>query len=93
MFKNILIGIFIGIIINGCAFQPQELHLDIKTGLQQSNIGNNVEVYVKVVDDRETTDIGHRGSADGQHAKITAKNNLVLVVKEAIIKGLEVNNL
>jgi uncharacterized lipoprotein len=76
---------------SGCAYSPQHVDIDPTLNLSESNIGNNLEVFVSVADERADIVIGHRGSAYGKAAKISNDQDICKVFRDAVVEGLKAN--
>ncbi len=76
-------------LLSGCAFQRQVVNLQPTVTVAGSDIGTGVSVAVKVVDERPTKSIGHRGTAYGKAAEIASDQDLAAVVAEQLRIGLE----
>ena len=89
MFKKNLLAILVIFGISGCVFEAQQVYLNPKVNISEKNIGHNSKIFLKVIDDRDTTTIGHKGSYEGKHAQITSKNSLPVALKQEIVRGLK----
>lgn len=80
---------FLALVLFGasCAWVPQSAELNVSPTFLPSAQGRGLTVAVEVLDRRMTTTIGHRG-VDSQNAKITTKQNLPLLFRDALIAGL-----
>lgn len=86
--KGLIALVLSGAVLSGCAFNPQQASLNPTLNISESQVGSNTKVAVKVIDERADKSLGRRGTAYGDAAEITAKQDLTTVVKEEIEKGL-----
>lgn len=70
----------------GCAWIPQTAHLKVEPFVAPSNDGRGAEFAVEVLDRRMTTTLGYRG-VDSQNATITSKQNIAVLVRDALLAG------
>ncbi|PKM08505.1 MAG: hypothetical protein CVV14_03760 [Gammaproteobacteria bacterium HGW-Gammaproteobacteria-4] len=77
------------LLLSGCAFNSQTARLAPTVNVQNSNEGNGVSVAVRVVDERTSKSLGHRGTAYGAAAEITAEQDVAVVVHEQLVTGLQ----
>ena len=91
MRENNILPIFVLLLLffSGCAYIPQEATLVPSVSVIPSNIGNDLEVSIKVVDERPTESLGNRGSAVVKGAEITTTQDLAAIIKDEIFKGLK----
>lgn len=92
--KTNLTVVFISIVmcfLFGCAFSPQKVMLEPTLKLSETNIGKGAQVSLDVVDERDDTSIGHRGTVYGKAAKISSNQDITQVFSDAITKGLKRN--
>ena len=78
----------LAVTIQGCAFTPQKANLTPTVNVTVSNEGKNVAVGVRVLDERASKSLGHRGTAYGAAAEITEEQDLAVVVKQQLVEGL-----
>lgn len=93
--KTNLTVVFISIVmcfLFGCAFSPQKVILEPTLNIAETNIGNGAKISFDVVDERDDTLIGHRGTAYGKAAKISNDQDITQVFSEAITEGLKRND-
>lgn len=74
--------------LSGCAFNPQKVHLAPTVNVAETNIGNGATVSLRVLDERPTKSLGHRGTAYGAAAEITTDQDLAAVVHDEVQRGL-----
>ena len=65
--------------LGACAYTSQEAELAPSVDIEASNIGAGKQVALKVVDERTTKTLGHRGSAFIKGAKITTDQDVASV--------------
>lgn len=84
----ILLLAFLAVAVTGvgCAWVPQSAQLKVVPRVAPSEQGRGVTIAVEVLDRRMTTTIGHRG-VDSQNAAITTKQNLSVLIRDALIAG------
>jgi len=70
----------------GCAWIPQNARLKVTPKVAPSEQGRGVTIAVEVLDRRMTTMIGRRGM-DSENAAITTKQNLSVLLRDALIAG------
>jgi uncharacterized lipoprotein YajG len=90
MHIRLIITMVTTIALSACAFTNQKA--DIKPELQvyASNIGQGKTVGVLIADERDTQDLGNRGSAlISKGAKISTDQNLAEVFRQAVFDGLK----
>lgn len=87
--KNIIV--FVLLFGLGCAYVPQQATIAPEIEIIKSSIGAGTHVYLQVVDERDDTVIGHRGSAYGKAAEITTTQDIRTIFIEEISKGLKAN--
>lgn len=81
-------AVLVAALVSGCAFNPQQANIQPNLKITQSNEGAGTTVSFRVVDERETKQLGNRGAAIGKAAKITAKQDVAAIVDEHIRQGL-----
>ena len=86
--NKILGCLIITMLVAGCAYIDQNLQVAPTTNIATSSIGSGKPVELKVVDDRDQTIIGRRGSAYGPAAKIQTNQDLAGLLREAVADGL-----
>lgn len=72
----------------GCTFIDQKVQIAPQMELAQVDIGHGKKVAMKVVDDREDSVIGKRGTGMVQGAKITTDQDIPQLFTDAITDGL-----
>jgi uncharacterized lipoprotein YajG len=77
------------LVLAGCAFNPQQANLSPTVSLMGSSEGRNVEVLVKVTDERPSQSLGRRGTAYGAAAEITTAQNISAIVQKEVVEGLK----
>lgn len=78
----------LALLTTGCAFSPQKVTFAPNPTVTASTVGANISVSVKVEDERDSTAIGHRGTAYGKAASITTEQDIAAVIENTIIAGL-----
>ena len=76
----------VAVIGAGCAWIPQSAQLKVAPTVPPSEQGRGVMVAIEVLDRRMTTTIGRRG-VDSELAAITTKQNLSVLIRDALIAG------
>jgi uncharacterized lipoprotein YajG len=75
---------------SGCAVTPQKAILQTHVDYARSDDGKSRQVSVQVVDERDNTDLGHRGAANiGAGGKISTDQNVAELVRDAVFDGLK----
>lgn len=74
--------------LQGCAFTPQKANISPRISVQASNEGKNVQVGVRILDERPSKSLGRRGTAYGAAAEITSEQELAVVVQQQVIEAL-----
>jgi len=86
--QKLVMGLMI-LLLSGCAFNKQVVTLNPTVTVPKSAVGSGVTVALKVVDERANTSLGHRGTAYGAAAEITTSQDMAVLVRDRIRKGLE----
>lgn len=76
----------VAVIGAGCAWVPQSAQLKVVPTVAPSEQGRGVTIAIEVLDRRMTTTIGRRG-VDSENAPITTKQNLSVLIRNALIAG------
>ena len=86
-----MVGLLVvGVALSGCAFTPQKAQIAPHVEYGKSDVGQGKVVSVAVTDERDSTDLGHRGAANiGSGAKISTDQDMPAVFKQAIFEGLK----
>lgn len=70
---------------DGLTFIPRrERHVSV----MESSEGKNVQVAIRVMDERPSKSLGHRGSAYGKAAEITSLEEIAVIVQREVANGL-----
>lgn len=77
------------LLLPGCAFNSQTARLAPTVDVQSSDEGRGVSVALRVVDERSSKSLGHRGTAYGAAAEITAAQDVAVVVHDQLVTGLQ----
>lgn len=85
-FTLLLSFLAVAVISSGCAYFPQSARLAVEPKVAPSEQGRGVTIAVEVLDRRMTTTIGRRG-VDSEYAEITTKQNLAVLIRNALIAG------
>lgn len=85
-FTLLLSFLAVAVIGSGCAYFPQSARLAVEPKVAPSEQGRGVTIAVEVLDRRMTTTIGRRG-VDSEYAEITTKQNLAVLIRNALIAG------
>lgn len=72
----------------GCAFTPQQAVLTVATQVDKADFGKGRTVYVHVVDERTTTEIGRRGTGMMDGAVITTTQDVAALFRDAVKEGI-----
>jgi uncharacterized lipoprotein YajG len=75
--------------LGGCAFTPQKAALAPVVSVATSSEGKGVVVAVRVVDERPSKSLGHRGGGYGAAAEITSTEDVAMVVQKQVVEGLK----
>lgn len=76
------------VLLCGCAFTRQQANLSPTLNVVSSDVGKNVTVGVRVIDERPSKSLGRRGTDYGAAAEITEAQDLAVVVQQQVIDGL-----
>lgn len=87
--KRILLVALVAALVSGCAFNAQTIDLHPTISTPHSAEGQGVSVAVRVVDERASQSLGHRGSAAGAAAEITTNSDVKAIVSEQVIHALQ----
>ena len=85
--KKILCGLMVTM-LSGCAFHAQKVTLDPTLNTTKSVEGAGISIALRVVDERENTSLGHRGTAYGAAAEISSSQDVAALVQSKISEGL-----
>jgi uncharacterized lipoprotein len=89
IFQGISLFVVLGF-LTGCAFTPQSVELAPTVSVSaDEDIGQGKEVSIEVMDEREKLILGRRGTGHGGAAEITTDQNVALVVRDELVKGLQ----
>jgi uncharacterized lipoprotein len=72
----------------GCAFTPQTVVIEPMVEVTPSDIGGGHAVSVYVVDERDSTEIGRRGTGAMKGAAITTEQDVASVFRRSIVENL-----
>lgn len=86
--SKVLLSLVALAMAGGCAYTPQTVAIEPTLEVAASDIGGGREVSVYVVDERETTEIGRRGSGMLRGAAITTEQDVAKVFSDTIIANL-----
>ncbi len=89
--KGILFTAVAVMLLSGCAFNAQTVNLHPTVSGAHSATGQGVSVAVRVVDERASQSLGHRGGAGGAAAEITTNSDVAAVVSEQVTHALQDN--
>jgi len=73
---------------SGCAFTPQVVEIQPELDVAKSDMGRGAEVAVYVVDERDSKELGRRGTGAMKGAAITTEQDMTVVFRDAIMAGL-----
>ena len=84
----ILLLSFLAVVVigAGCAWVPQSAQLKVAPTVAPSDQGRGLTIAVEVLDRRKSQTIGRRG-VDSELAAITTKQNLSVLIRDALIAG------
>lgn len=85
----ILLILLFTLFLGGCAYAPQQAHLDPIVSVIGTKEGSGIVVAVEVVDERPSKSLGRRGNSYGSAAEITSAQDLAAVVHDEIVNGLK----
>lgn len=88
MKKLLLVALAVAL-LSGCAFNAQTVQLNPSVASSHSTEGQGVSVAIRVVDERASQSLGHRGNAYGSAAEITTNSDVAAVVSEQITRALK----
>ncbi|HEL7612268.1 TPA: YajG family lipoprotein [Stenotrophomonas maltophilia] len=74
--------------LSGCVYNKQTTTFTPSVVVAKSSEGAGSLVGLRVVDERPTKSLGHRGNAYGRAAEITTNQDLAAVVQDKISEGL-----
>jgi uncharacterized lipoprotein YajG len=86
--KKMFVVLPVLVVLFGCAFNRQQVNFSPTTNVMSSDLGKNVTVAVRVVDERPSKSLGRRGAGYGPAAEITEAQDLAVVVQQQLIDGL-----
>ncbi|WP_160288232.1 YajG family lipoprotein [Pseudomonas sp. QL9] len=80
MFQRVLLSLFAAgtLALSGCALSPQQLNPDPQFKGQPVAVGQGQPVVVKVVDGRQSTELGTRGGLYSETSSITVRSQDVI---------------
>jgi uncharacterized lipoprotein len=85
--SKVFFVLILGFVFGACAFTPQTAVINPDVELTETDEGHGATVAVKVVDERPSDALGHRGAAF-KGAKITTDQNIEGLIREEIMRGL-----
>ncbi len=88
LFSKIITFMLICFGLSACAFTPQTAVIKPEVNFTETDEGHGATVVVKVVDERSSKALGHRGSATYKGAKITTTQDIEGLIREEIMQGL-----
>ena len=74
---------------SGCAFNPQKANVSPTVAVMPSSEGKGGSVAVRVIDERPSKSLGHRGTAYRAAAEITSAQELSFIVQREISAALQ----
>ncbi|WP_313178948.1 YajG family lipoprotein [Stenotrophomonas sp.] len=74
--------------LSGCSYNKQTATFTPTVIVAKTNEGAGAPVGLRVVDERPTKSLGHRGNLHGRAAEITTNQDLAAVVHDKISEGL-----
>lgn len=89
--KRVLLVALALTLLSGCAFNAETVDLHPTVSSAHSTMGQGVSVAVRVVDERASQSLGHRGGAAGAAAEITTNSDVAAIVSEQVTRALQDN--
>ncbi|MDX1517781.1 MAG: YajG family lipoprotein [Woeseiaceae bacterium] len=86
--SRIFIAVVAAAVMSGCAFTPQTVVIEPVVEVSATDIGGGKAVSVYVVDERESQELGRRGSGALRGAAITTEQDIADVFSDAIVSNL-----
>ncbi|MFE6031693.1 YajG family lipoprotein [Streptomyces niveus] len=86
--KKTLVVSAAALALSGCVYNKQTATLAPTVVVAKTNEGEGALVGLRVVDERPTKSLGHRGNIGGRGAEITTNQDLAVVVQSKISEGL-----
>ncbi len=77
------------IVFSSCAYTTQDVRIAPVLSLASSNVGEQKEISLTVVDEREDKDLGRRTEVNNMGAVITNSQDLEEVFRDKLKEGLE----
>lgn len=87
MLKTILPILFCAL-VTGCAFTPQKANISPTVKTMTSSSGRGINIGVRVIDERPSKSLGHRGSAFGAAAEIRSTQEITLIIQREVSSAL-----
>lgn len=72
----------------GCAFTPQQAELKAEVAVASTDVGHGSPVFLQVVDERPTAELGRRGTGAMEGAAITSSQDVATLFRNAVTTGL-----
>ena len=85
--RNVLTLVVMALGLSACAFTPHDVAVTAKAPTEQSTVGAGTNLFLEVIDDRESTVVGQRG-VGLQGADITS-NQIMSVLEQEIAAGFK----
>lgn len=82
------LGLAIVVAVAGCALSPQQITLAPQVKVPSSLTGSGQTIYLQVVDARQNQAFGSRGGVYSQTSLITARNDVIQAVGDAVGNAL-----
>lgn len=76
------------LVLSGCAFTPQQAELKADVAVAATDVGKGSPVFLQVVDERPSAELGRRGTGAMEGAAITTSQDIATLFRNAIITGL-----
>lgn len=86
--KKLVLAALAVALLSGCAFNAQTVQLNPTVPSTHSTEGQGVSVAVRVVDERASQSLGHRGGAAGAAAEITTNSDVAAIVSGQVTRAL-----
>jgi len=86
--KKILAVGAVALAISGCSYNKQTATFAPTVVVAKTNEGAGAPIGLRVIDERPTKSLGHRGNIHGRAAEITTNQDLAAVFHDKISEGL-----
>lgn len=86
--KKVLIAVATVLALSACSYTRQQASFAPTVVVAKSQEGQGAPVGLRVVDERPTKSLGHRGNFHGKAAEITTTQDIAKVFEEQVAEGL-----